>query len=198
MERKQLSARQLLFEVYSLLKDRLNGKEIKLPPETIVEIASAYRCGKRRIGYTGYETAILSENDKEWVVAFGTKCGGYPANPYNCDIAAILISHDGKSDEEVAKEIYKALKRGSYFSNSLIYAMADGQLFTSKYSQFGQKVFELLRPKVQKFRAPNLEIDSRYFTMDLVDLHSAVESTAQYKPEFAVSLFVTFCEVLAL
>lgn len=195
VEKQSLSARQLLEGVHSLLKDKLDGKEIKLPSKAMAEIADDSDYHRTRVGYTGYETAILLKvDDKEWAVAFGTKCGSYPADPYNCDIAAVPVSINGKSDEETAKEIHEALNGNSYFRNSLVYAMADGQLAISENSKYGQKVLELLEPRVQEFIAQNLETDSQYFTMDLRPL---VKSSVQYKPEFMVFLFDTLRAVLA-
>lgn len=193
-ETQGLSARQLLEGVYSLFKEKLNGREIKLPSRALSLIADDSDWHRTRVGYTGYDTAVLLRvGAKEWAVAFGTKCGSYPADPYNCDIAAVPISLNEKSDEEIAKEIHEALERSSYFYNSLIYAMADGRLAV-RNNRFGQKVLELLKPKVQEFIAQDLEIDPRYFTMDLRPL---VKSSVQYKPEFVAFLFEMLCAVLA-
>lgn len=193
-EKQGLSARELLEGVYNTLKD--GGREIKLPSKAMAEIANDSDHHRTRIGYTGYESAtLLKVGDKEWVVAFGIKCGSYPADPYNCDIAAVQLSGNGKFDKEIAVEIYDSLKENSYFLSSLIYAMADGQLAISKDGQFGQKVLESLRPKVQKFIARDLEIDSRCATMDLRPL---VKSAVQYKPEFVAFIHDTLRAVLAL
>ena len=193
-EKQGLSVRELLESVYNALKD--GGREIKLPSKAMAEIANDSDWHRTRVGYTGYESAtLLKADDKEWAMAFGTKCGSYPADPYNCDIATVQLSGNGKSDEEVAVEIHDSLEGNSYFRNSLIYAMADGQLAISKDEQFGQKVLESLRPKVQEFIAQDLETDSRYFTMDL---RPVVESAVQYKPEFVFFLRDTLRTVLAM
>ena len=192
-EKQGLSAKELLEGVYNALKK--DGREVKLPSKAMAEIANDSDWHRTRIGYTGYESAtLLKIGDKEWVVAFGTKCGSYPADPYNCDIAAVQLSGDGKSDEEVASEIHDALRGNSYFCHSLIYAMADGQLALNKDERFGQKVLDLLRPKVQEFIAQDLETDSRYFTMDL---RPVVKSAVQYKPEFVGFFRDTLHTVLA-
>lgn len=192
-EKQGLSARELLEGAYNALKK--GGKEIKLPSKATAEIANDSDWHRTRIGYTGYESAtLLKIGNKEWVVAFGTKCGSYPADPYNCDIVAVQLSGDGKPNEEVVSEIHDALEGNSYFRHSLIYAMADGQLALNKDGRFGQKVLALLRPKVQEFIAQELETDSRYFTMDL---RPVVKSTVQYKPEFVGFLCDTLRIVLA-
>lgn len=191
-EKQGLSARELLKGVYNTLKD--GGREIKLPSKAMAEIANDSDWHRTRVGYTGYESAILLKvGEKEWTVAFGTACGSYPADPYNCDIAAVSVSTNGKSNKEIVKEIHGALEKGSYFRNSLIYAMADGQLAINKDGRFDQKVLELLGPRVQEFIAQDLETDSRYFTMDL---RPVVKSAVQYKPEFVVFLSDTFRTVL--
>ena len=194
MGKKQgLSARKLLEGVYNALKK--DGRKIKLPSKATAEIANDSDWHRTRIGYTGYESAtLLKIGDKEWAIAFGAKCGSYPADPYNCDIAAVQLSGDSKPDEEVASEIHDALERNIYFRHSLIYAMADGQLALNKDGHFSKKVLEFLRPKVQEFIAQELETDSRYFTMDL---RPVVKSAIQYKPKFVDFLCDTLREVLA-
>ena len=193
-EKQELSARELLEGVYNTLND--GGREIKLPSKATAEIANDSDWHRTRVGYTGYESAtILKVGEKEWAVAFGIKCGSYPADPYNCDIAAVQLSGNGKSDEEVATEIHDALEGNSYFCNSLIYAMADGQLAVRTNGRFGQKLLGLLRPKVQEFIAQDLETDSRYFTMDMRPI---VKSAVQYKPKFVVFLRDTLRTVLAI
>jgi len=195
-EKQGLSARQLLEGVYNSLKDKLNGREIKLPSKAMAVIADDSDWHRIRIGYTSYESAVLLKvGNKEWAVAFGTKGGDYPADPYNCDIAAVQFSGSGKSDEQVAVEVHDALEGNSCFRNSLIYAMADGQLAINKKEPFGQKVLELLRPKVQEFTAQDLEIDSRFFIMD--PRRPVVKSAVQYKPEFVVFLYEILRTVLA-
>lgn len=184
-----LSARELLTETFSDLQNKLGGKIVSLPSKATAEIANDSDWHRTRIGYTGYELAVLVESgSKQWAIAFGTKCGSYPADPYNCDITAIPVAVDGKPEDQIAKEVHDALESNSYFRNSLIYAMADGQLAVSKEGRLGQKVLELLQPKVQEFIAQDLEIDSRYFT---TDLRPVVKSAVRYKREFVTFLSET-------
>ena len=185
-EDQGLSARELLTETFNDLRSKLRGKVVNLSSKATAEIANDSDWHRTRIGYTGYESAVLVDNiSKQWAIAFGNKCGSYPADPYNCDIAAVPVSTDGKSEEQVAKEVHEALEGNSYFRNSLIYAMADGKLAVSREGRFGQRVLELLRPKVQEFIAQDLETDSRYFTMDL---RPVVKSDVRYKREFVAFL----------
>jgi len=196
VEKQELSARELLEGVYNALKD--GGREINLPSKAKAKIANDSDWHRTRVGYTGYESAtLLKIGDKKWAVAFGNKCGDYPTDSYNCDIAAVELSDKGKrkSYDEQATEVHDALERNSYFRHSLIYAMANGQLALNKDGRFSQKVFDLLRPKIQEFIAKDLETDLRYFTMDL---RPVVKSDVQYKPEFVVFLRETLRTVLAL
>lgn len=190
-----LSARELLSETFNDLQIKLDGKSINLPSMAAAEIANDSDWHRTRIGYTGYESAVLVKNgNKQWVIAFGTKFGSYPTNPYNCDIAAVPISVDEKPDDQVAKEIHDALEGNNYFRNSLIYAMADGRLAVNSEGRFGQKVFEFLQPKIREFIAQELETDSRFLTMDL---HPVMKSAVRYKREFVIFLSETLQAALA-
>jgi len=188
-----LSARELLEAVYNLLKK--DGREIKLSLKAVAKIADDSDGHRTRIGYTGYESAaILKVADREWILAFGTKCGQYPADPYNCDIVAMRANLDGKTDKEAEPEIHQALERNTCFHHSLAYAMADGTLALNQNGCFCDKVIELLRPKIEEFIARDLEVDPNCFTMDL---RPVVKSAVQYKPEFIDFLRDTFLTVLA-
>lgn len=191
-EKLGISARELLKGVYDTFKK--SGREVKLPSKAMAEIASDSDLHRTRIGYTSYESAtLLKIGDKVWAVSFGTACGDYPAEPYNCDIVAIQFSSDEKTDEETALEIHRVLEGAHYFRNSLIYAMANGELALNKCGRFGQKVFDLLAPRAQEFVAKGLEIDPEHFTMDL---RPVVRSAIQYKPEFVVFLHDLLTTVL--
>jgi hypothetical protein len=184
-----LSARELLEGVYNTFKK--NGKEIKLLSKAMPEIA----CDFDRAGYTKYESAVILEiNGKKWAVSLGIACGGYLADPYNCDIAAVKLSENISSEEEVVKEIYDALERNKYFRHSLIYAMADGNLCVNKSGVFSEKVFEILDSRIQTYIAQDLEIDSQYITLNL---RPVVTSAVRYKREFVNVLYTTFRAIIA-
>lgn len=192
---KGLSARELLTATFNALKMRLGGKEIKLPSEALAEIANDSDWHRTRVGYTGYESAVLLKvGGREWAVAFGTTCGDYPADRYNCDIAAVRLSGHGKSKKQIAEEIRQALEGNSYFRGSLIYAMADGNLAGSSRSRFTRKVLEVLQPRIRSFIAQDIKADPDYITGDLQPL---VISAVRYKKEFAAFLSDTLQTVLA-
>jgi len=194
MAKKQgLSAKKLLKGVYNAFKK--NGRKIKLLSKATVEISNDSDWHRTQIAYTGYESAILLKiGDKEWAVAFGTACGSYSAYLYNCDIVAVQLSSNGKSNKQIAIEIHDALKQNDYFRNSLIYAMADGRLAVNKNGHLGQKVFDLLGLKIHKFIAQDLKTDSDFFTLDLRPM---VKSAVQYKTKFVIFLYDAFRTILA-
>jgi len=189
-----LSARELLEGVYNTFKK--NGREIELPSEAMAEIANDSDWHRIRIGYTAYKSAIvLKIGDQEWAVAFGTKCGNYPADPYNCDIAAVKIPENISSEEELAEEIRDALEENKYFRYSLIFAMADGQLYLNRSGVFSKEVFKLLDSRIQKYIAQDLEVDSQYFT---TDFRPVVKQAVRYKREFVNVLYTIFRAIIAL
>jgi len=193
-EVRELSARELLEGVYNTFKK--NGREIELPSEAMAEIANDSDWHRIRIGYTAYKSAIvLKIGDQEWAVAFGTKCGNYPADPYNCDIAAVKIPENISSEEELAEEIRDALEENKYFRYSLIFAMADGQLYLNRSGVFSKEVFKLLDSRIQKYIAQDLEVDSQYFT---TDLRPVVKQAVRYKREFVNVLYTIFRAIIAL
>lgn len=192
-EKQGLSARELLEGVYEALKG--DGREIKLLSKATAEIADDSDWHRDRRGYTGYESAtLLKIGDKEWLVAFGTRCGGYPADPYNCDIAIMRFFGDGTSDERTATEVYDTLKENCYFRKSIIYAMTSGQLMVKSDGYFSQKVLELLKPSIQGFITQDLETNPDCFTMDG---RPVITTFIQYKPEFVAFLYDAFRKILA-
>jgi hypothetical protein len=183
-EEQVLSARKLLEDVYSNLTS--GGKEIRFSSRARAIIADDWD----HQAHSNYESIkIIKVGNNEFAASFGTVSGGYLADPYNCDIAIVQLTGDGKSDEQIAIEVHKNLERNSDFSSSIIYAMADGQLMVNGNGPFGRKAFYLLRPIIQDFIAQELEIDPLRL---LAAGRPAVTSSIKYKSEFVVPL----CSVL--
>lgn len=192
-ETKGLSARELLKGVYDTLKED-GEKEIELSSKAMAEIARDSDYHKERVGYMGYESAVLLKVGwQEWVVAFGTKCGAYPADPYDCDIVAVQFSSEGKTSEEIVSEAYIVLEGNHHFHNSLIYAMEGGLLAVNSNGHFGSRVLDLLKPEVQKSIVRDIEIDPSCCTMDM---RPVVKSAIQYEPEFVAFVSDVFRMIL--
>ncbi|MCL5016193.1 MAG: hypothetical protein M1312_01075 [Patescibacteria group bacterium] len=195
MEETGLSARELLTEALNNLQLRLKGTAVELPKKVLAEIADDSDWHRSRTGYTGYKSAIVVKcGGKRWAIALGIKCGGYPADPYNCDIAAVPLSSNGE-EAKLAEEISAALKRNSYFRHSLIYAMDSGELAACSYvGCLGQRVLDFLRPRIREFIARDLKIDPTIWTMDL---RPVVRSTILYKRELVAFLSENFQTILS-
>ena len=181
-EDTSLSVRELLQQVCENIGKELRGKQITLPNKATSEIANDSDWHRSRAGYMGYESVVLIQiGEKNWALGFGEACGSYPADPYSSDIVALLISPDGKSDEELAQEIYKAIETTCYFRDSIICGMADGRLFLNKNAPFGEKMMGILQSGIKNYIAQSIETDPTVFHMDL---RPVVKSSMKYKPEF--------------
>jgi len=176
-KKKGLSAREVLEGVYNLLKKKFKAKEIKLPKPATAEVGNDSDWHRTRIGYIKYEKFLLLKlnSGKAWIISLGTVCGDYPANRYDCDLAAIPISKKRK----IAHEGFKLLKKNSYFKNSIIFSLYTGELAV-KENTFGRKIIEILGRELDKFIAKEAEIDHRYFNLDFTPV---VKSPLEYKPK---------------
>lgn len=189
-----LSVRDLLVRAFSALEIQLNGRRILLPARTRAEIADDSDYHRTRKGYMQYESAtVLKVGEKGWAVAFGTACGSYPADPYDCDISAVPFSHQGTLDDRAIAKICEALQRSGYFRSSLIYGMADGKLVIAD-NGFGKTVFNRLKTKTPKFITQPLVTDPRFFTLDMRPL---VTAPLRYQEAFTQVLVDAFLAVLA-
>ena len=186
---KELTVGELLKSTYSELSEKHNLQEVVLPSRALVEIANDFDRYRTRIGYMAYETIGLFEFNKDiWAMARGEAYGDYPATSYNSDILALKFKFKGAiKNKEIKKQIQgelsKSINGSRYFINSLIYGMADGTLVVNKNGQFGQRMFEILRPEIQRFIAQKPEYDSQY--LSLSTFSPICKSSAKYKPEFA-------------
>lgn len=181
-----LSVRELLKNTYILLCERHKPQQIVLADRALAEIANDSDWHRTRVGYMGYENVgLFGLNGKEWAIARGEACGSYPAEPYDSDILALEFDLKGlrKTKEQIQEELKEAIGMSSYFENSLVYGMADGNLAVSENSRFGKKMLETLRPEMQKFIAEKPEYDSRY--LSLSTLSPVCTKNVKYKNEFA-------------
>jgi len=177
-----LSVRELFQGVCEKIKKEFRGEQITLLNRAMSEIADDSDYHRSRTGYMRYNSVVLVKiGEKNWALGLGVAGGGYPADPYNSDIIALLISPNGKSNEELAQEIYKAIETTSHFHDSIICGMADGRLFLKKNAHFGKKMMGVLQSGIKDYIAQNLEIDLTVFHMDL---RPVVKSSMKYKSEF--------------
>ncbi len=179
-----LNVRELLKSTYSTLTARHNPQQIVLANRALAEIASDSDWHRTRVGYMGYENAGLFQfNGKTWAIARGEKCGSYPAEPYDSDILALELLADRKTPEQIQEELSKGIGQGSYFKNSLIFGMANGNLSLNKEGRFGEEMLKRLQPEIERFIAQEPEYDRSVIL--LLSLQHPATKLMLYKPEFA-------------
>jgi len=194
-QQKGLYVRDLLKSAYEILSQQHENIEITFPNQVLTEIADDSDWHRSRTGYMGYESARAFQfNGKVWVVARGEKCGSYPAKPYDSDVMALEFPLKGIITEATKEELTRKIEESSYFINSLIYGMADGNLAVSGRGRFEKQMTELLRPKIQEFIAQKPEYDRSVVLAST--LQHPTTKNMLYKPEFADFLARTFEAVL--
>lgn len=180
---KGLNVRDLLKSTYSRLSERHNPEEVVLPNRVLAEIANDSDWHRTRVGYMGYESAGLFQFDgKTWAIARGEKCGSYPAEPYDSDLLALELIAEGKTSEQIQEELREGIGRSSYFRNSLIFGMADGNLSLSKDGRFGERMLRRLQPEIQRFITQEPEYDRSVILVSTLQYPTIKRML--YKPEF--------------
>jgi len=189
-----LSVGEILERTCSELEKKFKNKLVIFPEPVYAEIANDSDWHRTRVGYMRYEKADLFQfNNKEWAIARGVACGGYPADPYSGDISALEFSSNGKLEKGIREELMNNFRGCSYFRNSIVYGMSDGCLAVNKKSEFGIKIVDILKPNLKEYMTYP-EIDNRYFTMDL---RPVVRSAASYKKEFVGVLVDGIVKILS-
>lgn len=197
---RELNVRKLLKETYSLLFKRHNPQEIVFSRMPMPEIANDSDWHRTRTGHMEYESAgIFNFNGKNYCIARGEACGGYPADPYDSDILALEFELKNnakrkKTDKQIREELYNLIDGSDYFKNSLLHALANGNLGIEKGSRFGEKMFEIIKPKIESFTNQKPEYDREVLTMDL---RPVCKKEAKYKPGFVKFLANSIESVLS-
>lgn len=170
---------ELLENTYTKLCNKNPNIEIILPERVTSEIADDSDYHRFRTGYMGYERIkFFNFNNKSWLIGNGKSCGNYPARPYDSDILSLEFVVDKNPDK-----VYKQFKDkiGSYFRNSLIYGMTDGNLAVSREGRFAKQMMDLLIPKIEKFIAEEPKYNEEILSLDT--LKPVNISPMKYKPE---------------
>lgn len=188
-----ISARELLKSAFDALKE--GGREIKLPEPVRAEIADDSDWHRTRKGFVRYESAaVLELGGNKWAIAFGTVCGSYPADRFDCDIAAVKISNESKSDEALAEGISNALEKNSYYKYSLLFATVAGSLSSNSEGTFFSRIKQILGHEISKNIVQDLKTVPGLVAADLGPI---VTSAIMYKPEFVNVLHKKLGEVLS-
>lgn len=197
MTENGLTAKEAFLSIFEDMQQKLDGKEIILPkkkPMAVIAYDWSPDGTKRNIGYSVYEKAmIVIIKGREWVIAFGTACGDYPADPFNCDIAALYIPSDGMSENELNNKIYRKLSCGRYFQNSVIVAMADGTLRLNSRGPLLDRLKSLGTGVPEEFIAQRLELKK---ASARTDSRQVVKRPERYTKEFPAYFSDRICEAL--
>ncbi len=179
-----LNVRELLKSTYLRLYERHNPQVVVFSNRALAEIANDSDYHRTRVGYMGYDSAGLFQFDgKTWAISRGEKCGGYPAEPYDSDLLALEFLAEGKTPKQIQEELGEGIGQSSYFRNSLIFGMADGNLSLNKEGRFGEKMLKRLQPEIQRFIAQEPEYDRSVILVST--LQYPTTKNMLYKPEFA-------------
>lgn len=194
-EQNGICVRDLLKRAYERLSQQHKNREITFSNKALTEIADDSDYHRTKTGYMGYESARAFQfNDKIWVMARGEKCGSYPAELYDSDILALEFPLKGEITKATKEELTERIKESSYFRNSLVYGMADGNLSVNGKGRFGKQMLDLLRPKIEGFIAQKPEYDRSVILAST--LQYPTTKNMLYKPEFADFLAESFETVL--
>ncbi len=175
-----IGVRELLKNTYDTLGKRHDHVDIIFPGRVTTEIANDSDYHRTRIGYMGYESVGLFHLDsKSWAIGRGEKCGDYPADPYDSDILA--LEYSSPDPQKIAEEIYR---NSNYFGNSLVHGMRNGSLAVSQRGRFGEKMFKILQPEIEKFIAQKPEQRSDVFVFGASGLEPATTRSTGYEKEF--------------
>lgn len=198
-----LSVCELLRDVYNILKKEAKS-EIELVEPILSEIVNDDDGHRLKKGYMRYDSFFflrIGSKDKEWVIGFGEACGNYPARPYSCDITALAFRPGRKGKERLEREILEMFRKQavSYFSQSLMYGMADGTLNISKRSGFCTRMEQACKEFIGRidtsFVAQGIKTKPGVLTLDL---QPVVTQCMEYNPEFVGKLANILKEVLSV
>ena len=176
-----ITVRDLLKNVYSSLQDRNSHETISLERQAVSEIADDTDWHRSRTGYMGYGSVDLFDFGKQWMMGRGERCGSYPARPYDSDILALEFPK--AEPKNVQEEIEKKIGGSSYFTNSILFGYADGNIGVNKEGRFGGKMMSVIKPKVPEFIVQSPKYDDRFIEMSTLKPLNTKEML--YKPEFA-------------
>jgi len=116
------------------VRGEFDGREIILPKTPIAPIADNSQ--------DAYAKVIIVDVEKQrWAVALGTVYG--TRHFYSCDIAALRIPPEKKSEDELVKVIGDGLVRNYHFKNSIVIATSDGVVAVAPsgpFAEFGRQV----------------------------------------------------------
>jgi hypothetical protein len=192
-KKKSLTAEELLKNVYRKIQKFFDGQDIALPQTARAVIAHDMKYNWTRLGYSCYDLASLAKvRNKKWVIAFGLACGSYPADYFDCDIAAINLVD--KKRLTTAMSAHRLLKNNSYFINSLVYSLKSGLLRVNQRGVLGKAIVPIINfSQIERFFFRRFQAEPYLFDRDG---NPVIKKSALYKVEFEDLLVEAFCRVI--
>jgi hypothetical protein len=196
-----LTGGEILEKTYKILCGKCVPKTITLSDVAMTEIADDSDWHRSKTGYMIYkELNQITINGKNWVLGLGEKGGDYPAEPYDKDILALEYEMNGKDQKQVDDDITSMIRTSSYFRNTLILSMADGQLKLATpdspcYCRFSEQMRQPLKDNFKDYVAQKPEYDRECVLVSTMDFPCTKQMT--FKESFAKFLAETIEAILS-
>ena len=179
-----LSARAVLEQTFALLLEHCGTTAVDLPARAQAEIADdSFVPHEPAFGYIGYERAALVRipDGTRWALGNGRKCGQYPGDHYDSDIAACILN--GLLDHATIEPAHLggALALNDHFFHSAIVACRNGSFGVAKDSVFFQSTSAVILPRIGGFVAKAAVIDRT--CIDPSTMRARVATPATYRPD---------------
>ncbi len=168
-QKEILSGDKVLEKVFERLENKLFGRTLKFPQDEEAKTETYYDNDPHgsTTDYMIYQSIFLAEIDRRvWAIGLGEDSRKLVARHSSRDIIALPIEIDGKTDEQLTKELAERIKNdASFFKASLILTRMNGQgadrrLAVSQRSSFYPDLLLSLPEKAEEIIAGDVDSDS--------------------------------------
>ncbi len=180
-----LSVREVLEQAFALLLEHFSVTAVDLPCRAQAEIADdSFVPHEPAFGFIGYDRAALVclVDGTRWALSNGRKCGQYPGDEYDSDIAAVILTGFSEDDTIEPAHLGYALASNDHFFHSAIVACRDGGFGVANDSVFHQATSALVLPRTPGFVATPAITDTRR-VIDPGTMRVRVAQPATYRPD---------------
>lgn len=179
-----LTSKEVVEQVFARLKEGRVLREVVFPEGASALIGDDSDWHRTRMGFMRYDSVVFCRfGTHMWVLGLGEACGSYPAEPYYNDILVLK----GVPEESTDAQIYQEIQRSTYFGNSFLIGLKDGNLGRMK-GKFKERDFP-------SFVAQQKEVDSEYIVLST--LEPVVHRPTLWKEELIDCLVEDIIQVLS-
>ena len=175
-------------DAYLIMQGKTNAKEIILKEIPRPTIARDSDYERDRTGYSAYkQVMLLTINEREWVVALGHAGGGYPADPYDCDITAIKMQEIRLADllpTKAEKLVFKKLEDSGYFINAVAIALEGGMIGIDEGIKEENRAKRKFSPVDGKYIAKEVQWHENIVSLDLRPVPVSCQQYTEEAPEY--------------